>query len=181
VKEPARHGDRAKHSSRKHDAKSKHTARDRREHERKDHKPKAAVGKAAVTEKARKLTPDGLVALCSARAVAESLRIALNVSVSDGDVLGLYWHTAGHPDTGAPILATLEAARGYGIGGWFPAGWRPARGLDAERSVLLGLELPEGPHAVLGDGARWWSWGQPHDPAEFPGAVIEEAWAVQWQ
>jgi len=46
--------------------------------------------------------------------------------------------------------------------------------------LILGLDLPEGPHAVLDDGNCWWSWGEPYDPAAFPGAVIEEAWAVTW-
>jgi len=46
--------------------------------------------------------------------------------------------------------------------------------------LILGLELPEGPHAVLADGSAWWSWGEPYDPADFPGAVVEEAWAVTW-
>ena len=44
--------------------------------------------------------------------------------------------------------------------------------------LILGLELPEGPHAVLATGDGWWSWGDLYDPAEFPGAVIDEAWAV---
>ena len=47
-------------------------------------------------------------------------------------------------------------------------------------SVILGLELPEGPHAVLAERGRWWSWSQPWPPAAFPDAVIEEAWAVTW-
>ena len=46
--------------------------------------------------------------------------------------------------------------------------------------LILGLVLPDGPHAVCDDGAAWWSWGQPYDPADFPAAVIEEAWEVWW-
>ena len=45
--------------------------------------------------------------------------------------------------------------------------------------LILGVDLP-GSHALCDDGAAWWSWGQPFDPAVFPGAVIEEAWAVRW-
>lgn len=45
--------------------------------------------------------------------------------------------------------------------------------------LILGMELP-GPHAVLAETGRWWSWGQPFLPAAFPGAVVEEAWAVVW-
>ena len=123
----------------------------------------------------------GDVECCAAQALAASLRLALGVAVPEDDVLALYWRTAGDPDEGASVLATLEAAHEYGIGGHFPDGWRPARGLDLERSVLLGLRLPEGPHAVVAapDGT-WWSWGEPYSPADFPGAVVEECWTVRW-
>jgi hypothetical protein len=145
------------------------------------HKAPAAHKKPAAKKKPapRKLALGDAVACCSAEALAASLRLA-GGSVSDDDVLALYWLTAGDADAGAPILGTLEAARGYGIGGCFPAGYRPAGALDFQRSVLLGLALPAGPHAVACDGARWWSWGEPYDPADFPGAVIEEAWVVTW-
>jgi hypothetical protein len=48
-------------------------------------------------------------------------------------------------------------------------------------SVILHLDLPEGPHAVTAapDGT-WWSWGEPYSPADFAGAVIEGAWTVNW-
>lgn len=46
--------------------------------------------------------------------------------------------------------------------------------------LILGLDLPEGPHAVFDDGRSWWSWGEPYNPADFAGAVVEEAWAVTW-
>ena len=46
-------------------------------------------------------------------------------------------------------------------------------------SVILGLELP-GPHAVLAEQGRWWSWSQPWPPAAFPDAVVEECWQVVW-
>lgn len=47
-------------------------------------------------------------------------------------------------------------------------------------SVILGLELP-GAHAVtVGSDGRWLSWGGCYDPADWPDAVIEEAWAVAW-
>jgi hypothetical protein len=59
----------------------------------------------------------------------------------------------------------------------------PLAGLVADRplghGLILGLELP-GPHAVLATAHGWWSWGELHDPAEWPDAVIEEAWAVSW-
>jgi hypothetical protein len=48
-------------------------------------------------------------------------------------------------------------------------------------SVILHLDLPEGPHAVTAapDGT-WWSWGEPYSPEDFAGAVIDQAWAVNW-
>lgn len=51
---------------------------------------------------------------------------------------------------------------------------------DTGHGLILGLDLPEGPHAVLATDGGWWSWGELYDPAQFPGAVIEEAWAVTW-
>lgn len=126
------------------------------------------------------------VACCAAEALAASLRLS-GLSVSDADVLALYWHTASDPDAGAPILATLEAAAEFGLAGHRPVSfsripddddpWRPLD--EGHRGVILGVDLP-GPHTVLDDGSSWWSWGEPHDPAEFPDAVIEEAWAVTW-
>lgn len=51
---------------------------------------------------------------------------------------------------------------------------------NAAPNLILGLDLPEGPHAVLATPGGWWSWGELYDPSEFPGAVIEEAWEVRW-
>lgn len=45
--------------------------------------------------------------------------------------------------------------------------------------LILGVDLP-GPHAVLTVPGGWWSWGEPYDPATWPDAVVEEAWAVTW-
>lgn len=174
------------------------------------------------TTKARAWSPDEDVACCSARAVAESLRLALGVPVSHDDVLALYWLVADDPDAGASILATLDAASEFGIAGFkfrqafpdFSLGGRhvaelasalvgadeavapahqpvPWAGPLAERALtvasqlhplIIGLELPYGePHtvAVAPDGT-WWSWGEPYQATDFPGAVIEEAWAVTW-
>jgi hypothetical protein len=118
VKAPAHHGVRAKHASHKHAAKSKHTAKTAHKPARKTNAAKAGVGTVATHAKARKLTPDSLVALCSARAVAESLRVALGVVASDDDVLELYFRTADDPDDGASILATLHAAATFGLAGY---------------------------------------------------------------
>ena len=51
---------------------------------------------------------------------------------------------------------------------------------DLYRSgLILGVDLP-GPHAVLTTPGGWWSWGELYDPAQFPDAVIEEAWEITW-
>jgi hypothetical protein len=182
--------DKARETTLKHDAATAKTAVSRKH----DLAQAASIGKKVTSLKHERATKEkpaksktGLalhpddVQCCAAQALAASLRLALGVSVHDEDMLALYWRTAGDPDEGASIRATLEAAHEHGIGGHFPAGWQPARGLDLERSVLLRLDLPEGPHAVTTapDGS-WWSWGEPYDPASFPGAVITDAWAVNW-
>jgi hypothetical protein len=133
--------------------------------------------------KKRSWSPDEEVAFCSARAVAESLRLALGVRLADGDVLSLHRAAGGDRDGGTTILEALRAAQRYGP--W----WRgladpPCAGLAVpdHQALILGLDLPYGePHAVtVGPDGTWWSWGEPHSPADFPGAVIEEAWAVAW-
>ena len=103
--------------------------------------------------------------------------------ISDSDVLDLYLRTAADLDSGASILVTLEAAARYGVAGYAVASFQPvdlAEIINFNSPLILGLELPEGPHAVLDDGSSWWSWGEPYDLDAFPGAVIEEAWAVTW-
>jgi hypothetical protein len=140
-------------------------------HERAERKAKRKTGLA--------LAP-GDVNCCAAQALAASLRLALGVAVHEEDVLALYWRTAGDPDEGASILDTLKAAHEYGVG-HFPADWRPALGLDLERSALLYLDLTPVPHVVTtAPDGTWWSWGEPYSPEDFPGAVIEGAWAVTW-
>ena len=159
-------------------------------------------------KKARKWTPDGDVALCSARAFAESLRLSGRGAVSDSELLDVYWATAPDADTGASILATAAAIFSRGLGGHYPLGMEagsalplsyrhaksgpglepgdlfPPRALRTAvpQSLILGLDLPGGEsHAVtVGPDGTWWSWGEPFDPADWPGAVVEEAWAVTW-
>ena len=193
---------------------------------------KATAHKATVTTKAKTAAHAKAVALalgdgvacCAAEALAASLRLA-GGTVSDEDVLALYWHTASDPDSGASILATLEAAWRYGLGGVRQAEFglvgcvsaldeqvvadlgddlavlqfgqgvderllrldaaqcEPFVDLIADRpfahALILDVELP-GSHAVLADDGGWWSWGELHDPAEWPDAVVETAWAVTW-
>lgn len=181
-------------------------------HEKVSHKPVA---------RKRAWTPDGDVACCSARAVAESLRLATGRILADADVLALHRAAGGDRDDGAAILDVLRAAQASGVAtlafdraGTESAAVFRSRGLSAELAsawegersrgsiprldvcasssvgerslsdfLILGLELPWGePHAVTYNPAdgTWWSWGQPMSPADFPGAVIEEAWQVTW-
>ena len=139
---------------------------------------------AALAAKHRGLALGEAVACCSAEALAASLRLT-GRRVTDRDVLALYERTADSPDEGASISETLQAAAEYGLAGARPAQIQ-ALGLNLEFGrelfkfpCILGVELP-GPHAVLDAAGWWWSWGEPYDPAAFPGAVIEEAWAVRW-
>jgi hypothetical protein len=180
---------------------------------------------AKTSAKKRTWSPDSDVACCSARAVAESLRLALGVRLAQDDVLGLHWAAGGDRDGGASVLAALRAARDVfeirahlvdlrsdlGVSGeellaaavrapgdvaavqtfhpW-PApevAPRPqvvaAQALPQLHPFILGLDLPWGePHAVTYNPAdeTWWSWGEPCSPDDFPGAVIEECWAVAW-
>jgi hypothetical protein len=113
-------------------------------------------------------SPDGDWPVCGARAVAQALELASGPFLTDVDVLALHRAAGGSRDEAAALLDVLRAAE---------ARFRPAQPDDD--IVILGLEqLPE-PHAVVVtiDGI-WWSWGEPHTPDDFPGAVITEAWAV---
>lgn len=196
------------------------------------------AGKApAKTGQARGLALAEGVACCPAEALAVSLRLA-GAAVGDDDTEALFWLAGGDPETGAPIVAVLEASAESGLAGYRPVNWTAwprvirrysvfhqaapdealnlgncellgdafghqrfddtgARAFPPEErqvdyvvvgdvgafhgiSVILGVDLP-GPHAVTVDErGRWWSWGRPYDPASFPDAVIEEAWAVTW-
>jgi hypothetical protein len=133
------------------------------------------VAKHATHAKARALAIGDEWDCCCAEALGASLRLA-GWPVADDDVLALHVAAGGSQDRGVSILAALEAASVHGLAGvrpvWF--GETP----DGDR-LILGLELP-GPHAVLAETGRWWSWGQPWPPAAFHRAVVEEAWAVVW-
>jgi hypothetical protein len=135
--------------------------------------------KAAPKPQRRMLALGDGVACCAAEAVAASLRLT-GRPVSDADVLALYRRTASDPDTGATILATLEAVSEFGLAGCQVAAFAPADlASDLASGLICGLDLP-GPHAVLDDGSGWWSWGELYDPAAWPDAVIEEAWTLTW-
>lgn len=118
----------------------------------------------------------GGVSCCSAEALAASLRV-LGQPVSNADVLALYQRTADSPDAGASIVATLDAAYRWGLAGVRPVSFTPVA-VDDPLAVLLGLDLPEGPHAVAAGDDGVWSWGGLYELTT--DAVIEEAWAVTW-
>jgi hypothetical protein len=152
--------------------------------QQKAHHAAAVKARRAKRAKRRGWSPDEDVALCTARAFAESLRLATGRPVADADVLDVYWATASDADAGASIVATAEAILAGGLGGYFPARVDHVY-IDspdlAAGPLLLGLALPE-PHTVtVGPDGGWWSWGEPFDPAEWPGLVVEEAWAVTWR
>jgi hypothetical protein len=157
----------------------------------------AAAKKAKAARKPRKWSPDESVALCSARAVAEALRLASGTILSHTDMLALYWATASDPDAGASILATLRVALEWQVKESAVIGkGQRCEYVQAQRlalpdeicsqvandphALILGLDLPWGePHAVTVDiDGTWWSWGEPFTAADFPGAVIEEAWLI---
>lgn len=129
--------------------------------------------------KKRGLAAGADVACCAAEALAASLRLA-GRPVSDEDVLALHWLAGGDADAGASVWATLRAARRHGLAGARLRSFRPARRLAP--GVIIGLELPGGPHTVTVDpSGQVWSWGELHDPAGLGAGPVEEAWAVTWQ
>lgn len=136
------------------------------------------VARMPVPPKPRQLALGQAVACCAAESLAASIRLT-GGRVPEEAVLALYRVTAADPDQGQALSVALRAAQRHSLAGHFPSFFPVAP--DDPRAVLLGAELP-GSHAVCaGPDGAWWSWGEPHDPAEWPDAVIEEAWAVTWQ
>jgi len=188
------HGVTAKHSSHKHASHRKGHHQSRKHHAKThQHLPPPAAGfnplpvKVAKPAKPRTLSP-GAVALCPAEAVAAAARIA-GWAVTDEDVLDLYARCADGPSSGFTIAAALTAGLRFAPMNFEPAAldddyrrWgRPAGAAPADTgaALILGVDLPEGPHAVtVAPDGCWVSWGQHYDP--FPGAVVEEAWLVRW-
>lgn len=183
-----KHKGTSKHTSTaKHKAHEEHLAHEAHEahlaHEGKVH----AVAKPAKPKKpakARSLAVGDALPVCSFEALAMSLRLA-GQRVSDDDVAELWW-LAGAGEDGAPIAEALDAAARFGLAGARPAGYHeiaPGTAFpslaDGLHCSILGLELP-GPHAVVAVPGAWLSWGESWSPSDFPGAVIEEAWAVAW-
>jgi hypothetical protein len=194
--------------NRKHAGTAKHTATAKHTpaaHKRGAAAAKQTARRTALTPKAAKARAlSGGIACCCAEALAASARLA-GWPVADVDVLALYRHTADSPVEGASIWRTLEAALASGLAGvrpvWFgkcPPDHTPlpfGQRLDAgdpdlgevyhgagdrlSHGLILGLGLPEAPHAVtLDPSGAVWSWGALYEmTAE---AVIDEAWAVIW-
>lgn len=192
----------AKGHTRKHTGTRKHAQHHAKHHP--THHPKGAtaaghhvhaVAKHPHHAKARGLALGDSLPVCAAQALAASLRLA-GQPVGDDDVAQL-WELTGAREDGASIQATLAAAARFGLAGCRPVLYRPVGGFGvaATRPVavagldellrvhahglVLGVELP-GAHTVLATAGGWWSWGDLHDPAQFPHALIEECWAVSW-
>ena len=145
-------------------------------------------------------------ACCTAEALAMSLRIQ-GLAVSDAAVLELFRLAGGDQDRGLPVPVMLEAAAEYGLAVCRPVKLPAGRDLDTGSPaspapgraftlmapsdgalsvelpacpLILGVDLP-GPHAVLATPEGWWSWGELYCPwCEFPDAVIDGAWAIEW-
>lgn len=129
----------------------------------------------------RKLALGNGVACCSAEALAASLRLA-GVPVGDEDVMALYEHTASGPDAGASVLATLEAASRFGLAAVRPVSFEPATESRDFLSLILGVTLPGGLHALtLDPSGQVWSWGELYDLPELGPGRIDEAWLVDWE
>jgi hypothetical protein len=138
---------------------------------------KQAARRSAAVTKAAHLRALGALPCCSAEAVAASLRLA-GGPVTDSAVLALHRYAGGSGSAALTIEAALAAACEAGLGGVRPLNFSPV-GLDDPAAVILGLDLPEGPHAVtLDPSGAVWSWGALHEMT--PEAVVEEAWAVTW-
>jgi hypothetical protein len=169
-------------STKHHTKASKHHPNHERHHKKTVHHhgahPKHAhtVAKHAKHTKAAKWSPNLDVACCAAEALAASLRLT-GRTVTGGDVLDLYWRTAGHEDAGATIEATIEAAARYGLAGVKVADARPADALLT--GVIVGTALAER-HAMVVDGHGVWTWGVWRPVTCSLLAGVDEAWEVTW-
>lgn len=164
------------------------------------------VKKSQPSKKPRGLALGEAWPCCSAEALGVSLRLA-GWPVAEEDVLALHVAAGGSRDAGVSILAALEAASEYGLAGVRPRGFESCwdalqrsdewigqavevDGLDSlgkplhpfgrdQHGLIVGAELP-GPHALALDGAGVWTWGEWHPWPCFSGALIEEAYMIEW-
>jgi hypothetical protein len=137
---------------------------------------------------------------CAAAAVANSLLACTGHRATDDEVLELYLAASGGADTGASILATLEAAARCSLGGVRPSSWSLVEDpglLVEDPGLLVELDLQEaqrdqgvwdwepsaywGAHAGVLVGGEVVTWGQavPVTPAFLAGQV-PVAWRVNW-
>lgn len=136
-----------------------------------------AVGKMAGPAKPRQFSPGFDVACCSAQALGTLLGWDWE------RVLDLYWRTCRTADEGASIEVTLAAVSHEHPEADHYAYQQHEASYEAEKilpghSLILGVELP-GAHAIaITPDGTWWSWGEPFSPLEWPGLVVEEAWAL---
>lgn len=146
-------------------------------------KPEPAVKKAGTTKdeavKAKKkptLSPHELVACCSAAALAAHLRLA-GGSVTDEEMLALYFAVASGPDEGADMDTLLAYAYEHGFGGARPA-YREVPH-DPMRLQVVTVTLPEAEHAMV-CREEWLTWDQWQPQSMFSSAVVDRAWEVSW-
>jgi hypothetical protein len=142
-----------------------------------------AVGRAGPAPKPPVVISGGRMVPVPAKKPAAKKKPAKRKLARAGEncVLDACYALTGHrPDLGSEdgvlIPAALEMLAAAGL----ISGFAPADLDDDSPALILGVSLP-GPHAVLTiPGGAWWSWGEPRDPADFPDAVVEEAWQVTW-
>lgn len=175
----AKHAGSAKHHlSHKHKPSAKQLAAEKKWQHAGAHAAHVhAVARHQQHAKAAKWSPGLDVASCAAEALAASLRLT-GRTVTEQDILDLYWLTAPDEDAGATILATIEAAAVHGLAGVQLRDARPATVLGT--GVILGLDLEER-HAMVVDGHGVWTWSewQPASCRLLTG--VDEAWEVTWQ
>lgn len=135
-----------------------------------------AVAKHAGHPIPKKWTPLADVSCCAVEALAASLRLT-GRTVTDADVLDLYWRITDDPDAGATIEAAIEAAAAFTLGGARLLDARPARALTD--GVVFGVEL-EQRHALTVDGHGIWTWGQWRPASCGLLAAADEAWELTW-
>lgn len=136
-----------------------------------------------------------LLPVCSAQALAQSLRLA-GQRVTDDELLELHHRAGGGLDAAAGVGDALAAAGLFGLAGCRAAFTPvlPQRDYEAVdvaagkvraeyppelrpgHALILQVDRP-GPHAVLATPAGWWSWGELFSPWA---CRIERAWAVSW-
>jgi hypothetical protein len=128
-----------------------------------------AAGAAKAKHKKRKLSY-GIN--CSLEALADSAPF----EVTDADVAALY-ETTSKTNQGVLIYDALEAAAKYGLAGHYPVF---AEAEYFTPGCLIGMTLPQGPHAAVLTDYGIYTWGSRFPWTERYSGYIEEAWEIQW-